>query len=228
MKNNAYYIGRSGNEIMNSNNFGNGIIRYLNYEQAFVSRVLSKNHYSTLIEFGCDEIRLYGNCAINNVKYIGVDIRSDLKDFADHYFSENNHVEGHFINTCLSKFDEFFENDVNNSVLCVFPFNLIGNLDDVERQIAKCYELGFELIVSQFNTTHYAKAVRYGYYQKCGFYNLSFKEDKSGHLFVGADFESKSYHYEYLLNCIVNIGFEKSDEFLDNSIQIFHFTRRRV
>jgi len=44
MKNNTYYAGKDGSQIMNTNNFSKEIVRYLNYEQAYISKILSKKY----------------------------------------------------------------------------------------------------------------------------------------------------------------------------------------
>lgn len=48
MKNNVYYVGENGSQIMNSDNFSKDIVRYLNCEQAYVSKILSRNIYMVL------------------------------------------------------------------------------------------------------------------------------------------------------------------------------------
>ena len=222
MKNNAFYIGKNGNQIMNTNNFSKEIIRYLNYEQAYISKILAKKRYCTLIELGCDEVRLHGNCAMNEVKYIGVDIRDNLKASILEDLSKNRHVESRFINSCLSEFHEL------NPVLCVFPFNLIGNLEECKSQTKKCFSRGFDIVISQFNTTSDAKSIRYEYYKNCGISNLFFKKTKEGDIFRGIGFESKSYNNGYLIECCKNVGDRHIDHYESELITIHYFSGSKM
>ena len=60
-------------------------------------------------------------------------------------------------------------------MLFVFPFNLIGSLDDCKTSIKKCYKKGGDIIISQFNTTSKARKIRYNYYKNVIFLNLLLK-----------------------------------------------------
>jgi hypothetical protein len=224
MKNNAYYTGVDGNQIMNTGNFNKSIIRYLNYEKAFISKILAKNTYCTLIELGCDEVSLYGSCAMNMVRYIGIDIRKGLSSFNNEYLLKNKHIEGKFINTCVSEFYDLVAIE-KKPILCVFPFNLIGNLDDCETHAQKCFDYNLDIIISQFNTTDMARSVRYEYYCKCGIKNLIIRKFENGDVFQGSEFESISYYRDHIMDCFINTGFKCIDDYISDLICLYHFSK---
>jgi len=225
MKNNTYYAGKNGSQIMNTNNFSKEIVRYLNYEQAYISKILSKYIHGTLIELGCDEVRLYGCSAMNEVNYIGVDIRGSLKPCIDDYLSKNSHVKGKFIHSCLSDFYELLNIELV-PILCVFPFNLIGNLNECKSQINNCYLHGFDVVISQFNTTDKAKEIRLDYYKKCGIPHIFLKKTNEGDIFKGLDFESKSYNKNFIIESCINVGFNHIDSYESELISIHYFSKR--
>ena len=226
MKNNFYYNGKNGDQIMNSNNFSKEIVRYLNYEQAYISKVLVEYGYSTLIELGCDEVRLHGTCTMNGVSYIGVDIRDELTLFTNKYFAENNDIYSKFVNSCISDFHGQLDT-ASDPILCVFPFNLIGNLSEYKSQITNCHLNGYDIIISQFNTTEESKVIRSQYYNKCGISDISLKETTEGDLFQGLNFESMSYNNNYIIECCKKLGYRHIHSYNSNLICIHYFKKNK-
>ena len=163
---------------------------------------------------------------MNRVNYIGVDIRS-LKPCIDEYLSKNSHVEGKFINSCLSDFYKLI-NIESAPILCVFPFNLIGNLNECKSQIHNCYTHGFDVVISQFNTTDKAKEIRLDYYKKCEISNIFLNKTDEGDVFRGLDFESKSYTKRFIIESCTNVGFKHIDSYESELISIHYFSKRAV
>jgi len=79
--NKNYYLSKNGKSIMDISNFSYEIIRMLTYEQAFISKMLSIYKYDSLVEFGCDKVRMLGISQIHDINYIGIDIRGGDRIF---------------------------------------------------------------------------------------------------------------------------------------------------
>lgn len=161
---------------------------------------------------------------MNNVNYIGVDIRDSLQSYIDEYLLKNRHVESVFINSCLSGSYKLL-NIKRSPALCVFPFNLIGNLGDWKLQVTNCYSNGFDLMISQFATTDKAKKIRLNYYEKCSAGHISLKETEEGDVFQGLDFESISYKKSNVVEYCVNAGFNYIDSYESEIISIHYFSQ---
>jgi len=148
----------------------------------------------------------------------------ELKQKAKRYFAKYKNIKSKFI---VSSIDNFCNNIKleKDSVLTIFPFNLIGNLNNIKSLLERCYNNQYDIIISQFNTTLYAKKIRKIYYKKCFKSNLFFYDNKNSHIFKNEIFESISYKKEYIIEICNEIGFTCVD-FIETDLFCIQYFRR--
>ncbi|MGI0115440.1 hypothetical protein [Zooshikella sp. RANM57] len=225
--NTAYYQSNIGHEIMNTHNFDDHIIRYLAHEQAFISGILANQTYSTLIEIGCDKVRSFETAAMNNVKYIGIDVRTKLAEQSRHYFSQCQASKAFFLHGSLADIDHILSDKINQSerVLCLFPFNLIGNVANISKILRKYYSTGMDIVISSFQIGEPANSIRRAYYQKCGLDIAHEVDDDNHYTFCCNDFQSSSYSCDYILAMADQVGFSVAKTFSTKVFYLFHMVR---
>ncbi|MBU2707896.1 hypothetical protein KCM76_18015 [Zooshikella marina] len=227
LDNTAYYQSNIGHEIMSTHNFDDHIIRYLAHEQAFISGILANQSYTTLIEIGCDKVRSFETAAMNNVKYIGIDIRTKLEEQSKHYFSQCHKSTASFLRGSLVDIDGVLNDKVNHSerILCLFPFNLIGNVENITNILRKYYMTGMDIVISSFQTGEPANSIRRAYYQKCGLDIAQEVDDVNHYTFCCNDFQSSSYSCDYIQTVAGQVGFSVEKTFSTNVFYLFHMVR---
>lgn len=140
---NRCYLDDPNNGIMDIRNFNEPILRYLCAEYAFTANVLVNNPYSTIIEFGCGNVRFYELSQMNNIQYIGVDLANYIKDYPLYFSTMNN------IRFYQGGILEFLGNyDLPENSIAIFPFNLLGNLSNIDEHIEQCWKNKLDIIIS--------------------------------------------------------------------------------
>jgi hypothetical protein len=227
LDNRQYYNGPEGHEIMNIKNYNHQTIKLLQCEHAFVSKTLSRNRYATLIELGCDQVRAFEIADMNEVNYIGIDIRNRLHgEMAFGNTLGKKARKAKFISGDLLEIASLVEAQVlDNAALSFFPFNLLGNFDAPEK-IIQCYaNLELDMIISNWQTSEGATSAREDYYVNCGFNELTLYDNDKAISFTQADFTSNAYKLAYLLTASQKAGYKVRDLFETNIMYAVHLAR---
>lgn len=221
MNNKIFYKSSSGGEIMLSYNFNKEVVAFLITEAAFVSKILLLNKYDVLIELGCDRAKNYNIADLHKINYIGVDIRdSVIKKLENSDYNNATFYCFDFLN--IEKILPLIK---NKKSLCLFPFNLAGNIPNIHNILTSYKQLiDANIILSMWQCSKKANLARNQYYNNCGLTNLQFEETSIANNFVSNSFTSKSYKSSFLNNLITNHGFTIHNKYSNEVLQCWHFS----
>ena len=206
----SYYLGENGNGIMDVANFDNKIHVHLEREAAHICDLLNGGTYEVFVELGCDRARslaLAERCAM---EYIGVDCREELRPFQE-ILSSRSPRPARLEIGCLSRLPDYLGPKYmarKERILCVFPFNLIGNIGDFEEVLRRYADAGLDIALSNFNCAPCTTEIRRQYYTRCNIRNLMDIATAEGVLFSNfKDFYSFSYHENTLHTLLARSGY---------------------
>lgn len=196
--NSTFYKSPVGNSIMDSKNFSLEIEDYLAAERNFLASVIQKYSCQHLIEVGCDVVRLAKVAAEYGINYIGNDYRPELLEECTNELSRIGLKSGAFVNDDIFNLLETMPS-LNGRMVIILPFNFLGNMTPRHQNLLqKLTETGHGIIISQFNITPHANAVRREYYSKCASHKVQCEELEAMVLFSSDRFKSISFKRSHL------------------------------
>jgi hypothetical protein len=222
-----YYLGGTGAEIMSVGNFNDGVMSLLRIESAFLSKILAERSHDALLEMGCDQAGSYDVAQLHGVKYVGVDIRTQVIDELLQLAAS----EGKYANAIFMRDDLLNIGDIRAKVgrgcraLCLLPFNLIGNLGALDEFFRAYASADMDLLISSWQCSTAALVARSDYYENCGIDGLKVIENESSQCFVSSAFRSDAYAKKYLHGVARRHGFVLVDEFDTSLTQLMYFCR---
>lgn len=225
-----YYRSADGGNIMSAENFNDGVISLLRTESAFVSRILQQQNYDVLLEMGCDLARSYDIAKMHEIHYIGIDIRKNVIDaLLERAARSNMYEHALFINDNILNINEIsLKYQLNQTTLCLLPFNLIGNFTDLETLFSVYAEASMDVVVSSWQCSPQASIARSDYYTNCGISDLDFIETDISHCFTRSGFRSEAYSQQHLNQVASQYGFVLIEAFATSLIQCLYFRRQEA
>lgn len=209
--NQLFYSGPNGKAIMSVANFDDDIRSHLDREVSYLENLFAQSDYKMFVELGCDQARLLGLASRLQLDYLGVDSRKDLSDYK---ITPNDaaNITTHFLHGCLSAVPDYFSNQrftTGQKALCVFPFNLLGNLSDPIEVLTSYRKSGFDIAVSNFNCSSEASRIRSAYYSRCSDGHVIQCDTPAGVLFTDFDrFHSLAYRENTLKLLLERAGYK--------------------
>lgn len=225
-----YYTGDQGHSIMDSRNFSPEIDLYLNAELAACASLMARYNYRYLIEFGCGMLRMLGASMVNDAKYLGVDVREEIKPWSRSFISDNGLRLCRFVRAKAERFVDLSNrliikknvSEVSRKGLIVLPFNFIGNVHNLLTFIESITAAKADIFISQFSTNEQATYIRSNYYVNCGL-DLIYENNQFGCVFRGENFSSYTYHSAYIDSLMVAHGYPLVDKNISNIYHICHY-----
>lgn len=120
------------------------------------------------------------------IEYLGIDCRTDLQPFKEMLSSQAS-CPARLEISCLSRLPQHLGPEHlarKECILCVFPFNLIGNIGDFGRILRGYASAGLDILLSSFNCASFTTEARYQYYLRCNIRNVTSIYTAEGVLFT--------------------------------------------
>ena len=199
------YQNVEGNQLLNSDNFPFEITNYLYMERNLISQIV--NDYDVLIEIGCFDACYLPLAYANGKKYIGIDISDknirEAKRRADFKYIPSEYYELLELNaedlTKIGEFSSLFKNERLKKIF-IFPFNVVGNIKDINSVILSLKSLSIDFLISSFLTNDYANYWRQKYYESCCT-GVSMRPEPNGIRFTSDEgLDSIAYSINWFIN----------------------------
>ncbi len=225
------YNTKVGNQLLNPDYFPYEVIRYLQMEKNLISTLVS--NYDLLIEVGCFDAYYLPLVASMNKRYLGIDIcerniieakhRAEFWQIKDNVY-ELMLLDAHDIHTIASE-SRLIRNNSSCRKIIVLPFNIIGNIFNIDLFLVSLNNLGYDLILSSFMTNEHATYWRKIYYSNCCS-GVTLVAEDYGNRFISQDgLNSISYNLDWLTSKFKREGFINHFFHFDN-IGIALFSQR--
>jgi hypothetical protein len=205
-----FYSSLSGNEILNNENFPPDIVDYLEGEYAAFHQLLTHRHleFDALLEIGCGNARNIELARSFALQYFGIDFIEQVVKTASRKL-KNNKWMGKI--ECLSVLDlHQSTTPISNNLrtLCLFPFNVFGNILDPLRVLKIMRDLKYAMLISTYRHVANQDAIMQ-YYTACGLTHIEVKAQKYGTLISSREgFHSTIYQTEYIQHLSNQCGFK--------------------
>ncbi len=203
-----FYSCSHGREILNSENFSPDIMNYLEGESKTIQEVIINylEDYHAMLEVGCGHARNVGVSLRLGLKYYGIDFIENEIVTARRKLKEKK-LSGHV--KCLSVLDL---NKATTPVpaslktVCIFPFNVFGNIFEPVRILKIMHDLNYTMLISTYRQDADKDAVL-SYYKACGLNHVKAMTVENGTMFVTKEgFRSIVYHSDYLYDIASQLG----------------------
>lgn len=152
---------------------------------------------------GCGKLRNLKLAQTNGLKYYGIDFVPKYIEKAKKFIAEQG-LEDSVFAECLSIFDFGGEKNFipqEERVLCLFPFNALGNIGNVLDILARLNGLKYDVLISSYKTDTHTTQVRKEYFEKCHYTNLQITESESGVTFTSDEgLKSIGFNPAYLVD----------------------------
>lgn len=193
-----------GVQILNPENYPLGVHEYLADERRYVESVA--DDYDVIIEAGCFSGTYMLWAAKYGKSYVGLDVIPEFvihaKSNARFFKLHPDRLEFHVFD--LTELNRLYQKSKilrqkPGAALLIIPFNLFGNIPDVDQLIdeLKTWEGGF--IISNFLTNGLATETRRRYYLNCGLQGLSLRKEKAGVRFESVEgLNSTAYSTDWI------------------------------
>lgn len=206
----VFYASQKGKEILNENNFPPTIQHFLASERTAIQKILTKMQlsYDALLELGCGNARNIDLALAAKLMYYGIDFIESEITLASIKIKEKN-AQGKA--KCLSIMDLNHQTTPippDTRTICLYPFNLFGNIFDPLKVIQISHELKYDLLVSTYREDTSITPI-IDYYQACGLSNIKTNLVNNGVLFSSDQgFNSIIYKKNYLEQIAKKLHFD--------------------
>lgn len=203
-----FYSCPQGREILNSRNFTPDINNFLCDEHAIVQRILinHKNDYDALLEVGCGYTRNAELATFLGLIYFGIDFIENVVNVARSQLKEKN-VKAQV--DCLSVLDLTpITTPIPKAMrtVCLFPFNVFGNIFEPTRILQIMHTLNYAMLISTYRNDVNMSAIL-KYYQACGLNHIKTIKLDIGTIFISKEgFKSVIYNSEYIYHIAHELG----------------------
>lgn len=202
-----FYAGAPGDALGDPRLLPGAVRRYLALEAELVAAFVPPG--GTLVEVGCMDGLHLDLAADRGLRYIGVDIveryaeagRRRIAALAE--AGRGRRPPHLFLLADAARLDAELsgrlEEGEEAATRVVFPFNSIGNMQDLDAVLAALRRLGLPFLLGSYRTTERAGALRREYYASCGSSLRGERVDRRGVAFlVDEGHEIVSFHPAYL------------------------------
>lgn len=201
----AFYRNQGGNQILKAKNYPEGISHYLNEEFKKIDTFIKekKGKYTSILEIGCGKMRNVNLALEKGLKYYGIDFVNKYIEKSQKMIDDQGLQDKCFVK-CMSALD--FNKETNfipkeERPLCIFPFNVLGNIGNVFDILTIFNKFKYDVIISTYKTDDDATNIRNDYFVKCHYSNIKIEKTNSGTVFTSDEgLKSIAFDSSYLLN----------------------------
>lgn len=203
-----FYITSAGEKIMDPSSFTEEIEKMLLEENQFVLTQMILGKYDVLYEVGCADSSRANDVVKLGVDFFGIDINPCYVEKSNRLFEEKK-IQ------MKAQTSLFSANNLNSSTyqianyrkaLIVYPFNLLGNLDDFHLILINMINIGQDFCFSTYKINPIAWQARNRYYSKCGCEGIRYSTTPIGDLFDSEDgLHSAAFKVGYLTDLIFHL-----------------------
>ena len=202
----AFYLTPSGKMIMDSSTYTEEIHRFLQCEEAFILGIIPE--YDALLEIGCARAERAEIIAKMDRYFYGIDINQEHIDNAQ-VFLRTKKIEKQATVSVFSANDltkATFPLPPDKKTLILFPFNLLGNLQDFHLILANMIDIGQDFCFSTYKITKKVSKSRELYYSNCGCQNIRYSKTLIGDLFDSEDgLHSAAFKVSYIIDILTHL-----------------------
>jgi SAM-dependent methyltransferase len=202
----SFYLTKSGKMIMDPITYTEGIKQFLRCEDQYIFSVLAD--YDILFEIGCARAERAERVAQCGYNFYGIDINQEYIDYARDCFRWKN-LDSHATATLFSANDltpATFPISPYKRALIVFPFNLLGNLQDFHIVLENMLDIGQDFCFSTYKFTDQVRKSRMHYYKSCGCQQIRYSTTPIGDLFDSEDgLHSAAFRVGYIVDIIIGL-----------------------
>lgn len=208
----SFYESSVGNNIMNQKCFSEEIDQYLENEKRFFEIIISKFNY--LVEIGCVKGRHLQWALERGKYYIGIDIvNNHILDAIE--IASSLKLDCKKYNFVCERAENFLAvlNNLNRNyeqrcaTLTYFPFNILGNIENLEQTIMNLNISNVEFYISSFKTDSFSSRIRREYYNNCGCEDITEIKDDTGIRFISKEgLNTIAYHPNWLNKKFFDMG----------------------
>jgi hypothetical protein len=195
--------------IMRAANFPNELLCFLQQETLAVSEALRQCECDSLVELGCYDGRLLQVARMAQVSYVGVDLSSAaVAALRDKIAREGLEGQARAIVGDVTTPGAWLHEISGLTPLFVFPFNLLGNLNEPSAVVSELRGENRFGVVSVFNSEDSTTMMRNEYYAACGIGLLSREAAPYGGVRFRGDrgFVSQSFSQSEVINLLADCG----------------------
>jgi len=202
-----FYQTKSGEMIMNPDNFNDSIKTFLLQENQFIIKHLL-NKYEYLFEIGCGPSDRAADVVRFGSHFYGIDINKKYVDISNKSF-KNLGIENKAFAEVFSAMElrkDNFPIPLNKKTLILFPFNLLGNLDDFHLVLDSIIDIGQDFCFSTYKFNDITIKARDNYYTNCGCKQVRYSTTPIGDLFDSKDgLHSAAFKIGYIVELLNGI-----------------------
>jgi len=212
----SFYDSGNGDPLIDAKNYPMEIRRYLRHEEEILCQL--KDRFEILVEVGCMAGRYLSWILAHGKKYLGVDIVGRyIKQGRERLKSYKLTKPDYRMEICSAENIGRFllENGLadNRKLLLIFPFNSFGNMKNPEAVIASLSLINQPFLICSYKTDMRANAVRFIYYKRCGYKQISYFRGDIGVSFVSDEgLEAIAYYPGYIRRICQNHGMRVETE----------------
>lgn len=213
MKAKTFYADGEGDKLFSSDNHPAEVTAFLKEENRVIRELVSSK--KLLVEAGCGEGENFDWAAEMGKHYIGIDVVQRYIDAAEKKAADSNCSTSYqFFCTGAEKLHEIIANSLPegispSDVIVLYPFNCIGNMLEVETVLKSLGEAGVDFFISSYETDISANKIRFDYYLRCGYTEVTCKIDEKGVLFSAPEgMQTYAYHAEWMLETLKKYGIQ--------------------
>lgn len=184
------------------------VARYLEWETHQLGALIGESGVNHLVELGCGTGRHIELAQSHGCRYDGIDLVAEMVATAQTTIAiedqERCRVQvGPCESLCQLVGDRFDKDSI-----ALYPFNFIGNVADPTVALAPLQKMKGRALVSCFQTSEFATAVRQAYYTNVLGSSPSASRVESGVLFTSAEgLKSYAFSPTYLAALFDGLGF---------------------
>lgn len=204
-----FYACGLGDRLLDPKRYPSEIVRYLQEEERIVTTI--EDSFDLLIEVGCVYGRYLDWAIAHKKSYIGIDIVERYVEDGRQILTDRQLPTDtfSFIAGDAEMLAQLIQPDqlpvAPHRSLLLFPFNSFGNMSSADRVLQSLRACNLPFMISSYQTTDYANASRYKYYERCEYKDMHMCASAEGVRFTSSDgLNAIAYRIDYLLNLLGN------------------------
>lgn len=167
---------------------------YLEREVNALDFIFEKYGFHGLVELGCGYGRMLDWTIDKKANYYGVeivkwlfelaDVRIKLKSKDSDLHLSAHHLCASHIHLVLNQLKNNHKQDALGKSLVFFPFNLVGNISDLDQTFSTIRKYNIPVLLSCFDDSELATKARAEYYNLCRYKNIKYNKTDQGDFFT--------------------------------------------
>jgi hypothetical protein len=206
-----FYASGAGDRLIDDSHYPNEVQVFLRNEVQLLEQQFRSK--SLLVEVGCMSGRYVDWAHAHGCRYLGIDVVERFVQVGNKRLQQMHLPDDQFriilvgAQNVSQAVRATFPQARVEDILCLYPFNSIGNMMSVQAPLASLAELGSSFFVSSYQTSPAANRIRLTYYHQAGYLDVRSHEIIAGVLFSSSDgLHTIAYHPDLMLQVMHEHG----------------------